>query len=247
MSLLTDLDGTPERTVTCVVEPPDGRAVAAAARIHGPTAASGEVIVCALFPENNDFVDPDPASVPLRDLAFIHDQHGATIAADGRLRRVGVDPDERLGANGFLQVHPCDLPAVMPMVRGILAGEVEEATLRMRVIGPLHMWVPVVSTYRPLAGLGGAYLALHSFEPDARHNLPVDSLTEAENDIVRLLFIGKRIETIAATRGVSERTIRNQLSTVYRKLGIGSQTELLDGYLPPLRLTSEGTYPDFSR
>lgn len=51
-------------------------------------------------------------------------------------------------------------------------------------------------------------------------------LTAAELAVARLAARGQSSARIAATRGVSERTIANQLASVYGKLSIGSRSEL---------------------
>ena len=53
--------------------------------------------------------------------------------------------------------------------------------------------------------------------------------------IIGALFNGMRIGQIAARDGVSPKTVRNQLSGVFAKLGVASQTELLDAYDAPPR------------
>ncbi len=52
-------------------------------------------------------------------------------------------------------------------------------------------------------------------------------LSTRELEIVRRLAAGDRVPTIAALLYVSQSTVRNQLSTVFRKLGVHSQQELI--------------------
>ena len=68
----------------------------------------------------------------------------------------------------------------------------------------------------------------------------VESLSPREIEVVRLLVQGDRVPGIARQRGVSKSTVRNQLSSVYRKLGVGSQQELIT-------LLREGIRPDRQR
>lgn len=56
-------------------------------------------------------------------------------------------------------------------------------------------------------------------------SLPKD-LTEAEAEVVRLVLDGKSNKDIAAARATSERTVANQLASIYRKLGVNSRSEL---------------------
>jgi DNA-binding NarL/FixJ family response regulator len=52
-------------------------------------------------------------------------------------------------------------------------------------------------------------------------------LSSRELDIVRRLAAGDRVPTIAASLYISQSTVRNHLSTVFRKLGVHSQQELI--------------------
>lgn len=51
-------------------------------------------------------------------------------------------------------------------------------------------------------------------------------LTEAEAAVAALVLGGLRNDGIAEIRGTSSRTVRNQLSSVFRKLRVASRTEL---------------------
>jgi DNA-binding CsgD family transcriptional regulator len=72
-------------------------------------------------------------------------------------------------------------------------------------------------------------------------------LSDREAHVVRLLLSGLRVPLIARQLHLSPSTIRNQLSMVYRKLGINSQQELLllfhgfwrDERTPPALLGAE--------
>jgi DNA-binding CsgD family transcriptional regulator len=52
-------------------------------------------------------------------------------------------------------------------------------------------------------------------------------LTEAEREVARLVYAGARNDDIARARGVSLKTVANQLDSIYRKLGVGSRSELV--------------------
>ena len=52
-------------------------------------------------------------------------------------------------------------------------------------------------------------------------------LTEAEAGVVELVLRGASSDEIARARGVSPRTVANQLASVYRKLGVSSRTALV--------------------
>jgi len=52
------------------------------------------------------------------------------------------------------------------------------------------------------------------------------SLTVAERQVAAAAAAGKSNQEIAAARGVSTRTVANQLASIYAKLGINSRAEL---------------------
>ena len=52
-------------------------------------------------------------------------------------------------------------------------------------------------------------------------------LSDREAQVVRLLLSGLRVPLIARQLYLSSSTVRNQLSMVYRKLGVSSQQELI--------------------
>ena len=53
------------------------------------------------------------------------------------------------------------------------------------------------------------------------------SLSPLERQIVTLLLEGCTDKTMAARLGVSDQTVKNQLSTLYQKVGVGSRLELV--------------------
>lgn len=60
--------------------------------------------------------------------------------------------------------------------------------------------------------------------------LGLDSLTSRERDVVEELVRGNRPKAIAKVLNISPATVRNHLKSVYRKLEVRSQVELLGRY-----------------
>jgi DNA-binding CsgD family transcriptional regulator len=68
--------------------------------------------------------------------------------------------------------------------------------------------------------------------PD-QHSLP-ESLTPAEREVLSFLRLGYTNAEIAQARGNAARTVRNQLSSAYAKLGVASRAEAVAALsLPP--------------
>ncbi|MCC6625527.1 MAG: hypothetical protein IT385_30085 [Deltaproteobacteria bacterium] len=58
-------------------------------------------------------------------------------------------------------------------------------------------------------------------------------LTPAEREVASATAAGRTVHEIAAERSTSERTIANQLASIYRKLGVASRSELVSRFAPP--------------
>jgi DNA-binding NarL/FixJ family response regulator len=56
------------------------------------------------------------------------------------------------------------------------------------------------------------------------------TLTEREWEVVQLLIRGERTRGAAEALRISPRTVETHLASVYRKLGIGSRSELTDRF-----------------
>lgn len=54
----------------------------------------------------------------------------------------------------------------------------------------------------------------------------IAALTATEAEVARMAASGASTSAIARTRRVSERTVANQLASIYRKLGLTSRLEL---------------------
>lgn len=72
---------------------------------------------------------------------------------------------------------------------------------------------------------GGVEHMYLSYVPDAF--VRPDALTDAEAEIAARVVRGASTPEIACERGVSVRTVANQLGSIYRKLGVCSRAELL--------------------
>jgi DNA-binding NarL/FixJ family response regulator len=73
--------------------------------------------------------------------------------------------------------------------------------------------------------LGGVEVAVVSIpRPDPE---TFDTLTSAEVEVARGVLGGLTNSQIAERRGVSDRTVANQLASIYRKLGVNSRAEFV--------------------
>jgi DNA-binding CsgD family transcriptional regulator len=67
----------------------------------------------------------------------------------------------------------------------------------------------------------------HKSRPRRRSSLGADALSRREREVALLASRGESAQEIAEHLYLSRRTVESHLATVYRKLGIGSKTELV--------------------
>ena len=79
-----------------------------------------------------------------------------------------------------------------------------------------RVWLPAAPAGSAARAGGAARAASATVKP---------ALTSAEHDVLSYLPLGYSNAQIAHARGNTERTVRNQLSSAYAKLGVGSRAE----------------------
>jgi DNA-binding CsgD family transcriptional regulator len=85
------------------------------------------------------------------------------------------------------------------------------------------------TAFRRLGRLSGMVSATEVLDPAGRPRFPGETeLSVRELEVVRLLRAGDRVPAIARRLYLSQSTVRNYLSSVFRKLDVRSQQELLD-------------------
>ncbi|MFB7597027.1 LuxR C-terminal-related transcriptional regulator [Streptomyces sp. NPDC056160] len=70
------------------------------------------------------------------------------------------------------------------------------------------------------------------------------SFTERENQVFRLLLTGMSNRQIARNLGIAERTVKNNLHLIYRKLGVAGRTEAISRFIGPWAGTDSGSGSD---
>jgi PAS domain S-box-containing protein len=56
----------------------------------------------------------------------------------------------------------------------------------------------------------------------------IEAVSRREREVLELLVTGDRVPVIARRLHISPHTVRNHLKSMYRKLGVGSQSELIE-------------------
>jgi DNA-binding CsgD family transcriptional regulator len=68
--------------------------------------------------------------------------------------------------------------------------------------------------------------------PDWSADSPLSGLSRRQVEILRRLTRGERVSAIARELFISQSTVRNHLSAIYRRVGVHSQSELLARLMP---------------
>ncbi len=117
--------------------------------------------------------------------------------------------------------------AVRSGARGVVLKRDAPATIRkaVRKVNDGELWIDRVTTARILAELSAG--APRAIEPAA--NGRIANLTSRESDIVRALLgqDGASSRALAERLHMSEQTLRNHFSSIYRKLGIPNRVGLV--------------------
>jgi DNA-binding NarL/FixJ family response regulator len=162
---------------------------------------------------------------------------GLEIALRGRMHLVFCEVRSEPSA---LEVA-ARLAALVPPVPVILLGEQgDEAVL----ISALHTTVAgvftkdakldefLVGVQSVLSGhraVGSNVMAevLERLGPTQRSRRPTNRLSPTEIDILTMVGQAKTVSAIASIRGISNKTVRNHLANIYRKMELRSRTEAM--------------------
>jgi DNA-binding CsgD family transcriptional regulator len=216
---------------------PDGRfdLVVMAATVDHPDLAV-EVVAAVLAERGSEriVVDaPFPDRAPLQ-MQFTYDRHLVSTTVDPRLTAWIDDPTINLGVLMWATFHPRDLPLALPWLNRLQRGEDDEVEFTVRIPTHVGNWTPAHFEVRRLLGSGEAqFTATMTLVGEFRDTIAPGQLTPRELAVVAALFDGHRVPRIAERDGVSVKTLRNQLSAVFRKLGVANQEELLATFHRP--------------
>lgn len=231
-----DVETTHSLTDRLRVHRPDRSAVAVEVSLvyHRRPRLQAEAVTISLRPLDDAEIEPATDQPLPREVWTLYDAEMRVVATDPRLAELGIDPRSQLAMPAATLTHPEDLPAVLEPVIDVLSGRTRSAEVRLRVAVADGGWMTGVFELRPMvSGDAALFAGVFRFDRTGRRAIPNGSLTPRQHVVVSALFDGRRVKEIAATEHVSERTVRNQLAAVYRKLDVSGQGELLASYLRP--------------
>ena len=129
----------------------------------------------------------------------------------------------RLAAIDYL-LKPVELTELKRSVeRAVGRGRQTESAKRF--FGELREWLSQSPSRLPLTGIPSS--AGSAFPPPNDPLEKLDGLSPREREIVGAVVTGKRVSAVARTLDISPHTVRNHLKSIFRKLGVHSQVELL--------------------
>jgi DNA-binding CsgD family transcriptional regulator len=200
---------------------------------HSSDARAIVVLLCEQGVEQI-FVDiqlPDPAPFQFH---LLYDEQLRIRGNDPRMLAYWPDLSRDLGTLIWMSFHPADIHLAQPLLHRLVAGDVSNVEYTVRVHTPWGNWTPGHFELRRLVTDVDAPIAVTmTMVGDFKQTIGPGQLTPRELAVVQALFEGRRVPQIAKRDGVSEKTLRNQLTAIFRKLDVSDQGELLEGYHPP--------------
>ena len=174
-------------------------------------------------------------------LAAIVDDEWRLRLIPGFSRVLGT-PKE-LGESVLPLIHPRDLPRLLELGEDVRSGQVSVATMSFEARGADGTWAMIdveltrvsgsdpapwlAILYSPLSVDRGAAPA-EDWEPLLLLTHP--ELSSREREVARALLSGYRVTTIARHLFLSPSTVRNHLSSMFHKVGVVSQAELIERF-----------------
>ncbi|MBO0685160.1 MAG: response regulator transcription factor [Candidatus Dormibacteraeota bacterium] len=148
-----------------------------------------------------------------------------------------------------VEAEPLDGPALVralasatPRVPVLLLGELDQisSTLPLLLEGAAGLLTKDVATADLMAGVEaalaghqvlGANLLPFAFASGGRATAPAasaaDRLSPAEREVLALVGRGRSVVEIAGIRRVSQKTVRNHMASIYRKLDLNNRVEAM--------------------
>jgi len=202
---------------------------------HQRPRVQGEIVLVTLVEQEIETGRVAPGSGRrIAELWSVMDREGRIVALDPGWTALWTDPSDTLGTLTSMLVHPEDMAEILPAVRDLLTGRTARATYTVRLSADDGSWVPIhVDQTRMLTAGELLVVASNRIVDEVRSIIPPGLLTDREVQVVVSLFDGLRVTQMADRDGVSAHTIRNQLKSIYRKLDVTGQADLLARFHRP--------------
>ena len=169
----------------------------------------------------------DPTTT--RELLIVVDGDLRVAAYSNELANVVDQPETRLGTHVLGLVHRDDQVDARAALEGALeSGAAASAALRLRWVEGGHQRFE--ATIRPLVNAEARptlLLVLRNLDAWVS-SVDLAALSDRESEILKMVADGYRVTTIARQLEISPSTVRNHLSSIFRKSGVSNQAQLLE-------------------
>jgi DNA-binding CsgD family transcriptional regulator len=217
---------------------PDGGSTVrvTAAAVDDPPSGARAIVAMLRRPDQEENVRLEPA---LPDPApsvqhVLYDERLRIRGSDPRMVAFGADPTAELGTLIWVYIHPADIHRAQPPLQRLVAGDASSAEYSVRIRTPWGNWTPArFEVRRMVSDADAPILATFSLVGDFKQTIAPGLLTPRELEIVGALFDGWRVPQLAERDDVSVKTLRNQLTAIYRKLDVRDQGNLLATFHQP--------------
>lgn len=162
-------------------------------------------------------------------------EHTAIVFVSARTDEDTMSRVQSIGPSGFV-VKPFTAPQVLAAVR-VALGRVSEPTppSREELLEQLALAREVLSRIAQALERAAPLLAtpVEEHRSKLRDIVELGTLSPREREVLHALVSHKRPHAIARELFISPHTVRNHLKSIFVKLGVHSQTELLGKVLEP--------------
>ncbi len=222
----------------------------------GPSGVAPTYFTACLYPPEHPLAPTEPVAKVVAEpatrsalglLAAVVDEHWHLRLVPGYSPVFGSA--RALGESMLPLVHPADLPTLLGLGEQVRSGQLSLASIPLRTHGSNGAWTPLDVEVTRVSGSDPApWLAmLYSPTPVLRDPTPEIAGTEGEEwepflllthpelsnrerEVARALLSGYRVTTIARRLFLSPSTVRNHLSSMFHKVGVESQAELIERF-----------------
>ena len=209
------------------------RAVDSESIIRAPHVGRPQAVLVAVPERPTTSAAPAPAPISVVQLRALHDDRVAPCEDLPAQTAAANDGPHRAGASARC-CRDARLPRRQRQVLDLFAQgkSQKEIAYDLRIAGStvathLRKTLDRLGIERQLVPYAASVLRDGTELPDDAGEVPLPSvLTPAEADIVRAALRGASNAEIARGRGRSVRTVANQFASLFRKLRVGSRSEL---------------------
>jgi DNA-binding CsgD family transcriptional regulator len=153
----------------------------------------------------------------------------ATVTLDDRWRVAHSSHPELVGTPIVDLVHPYDVSRLLMAFARTTTGPDTAVPVRLRNGHGVWETVWILVAMKVVGRTQSFTLDLRGgSQLTPGWSTEMGDLTERERQVVSRLLEGQRVATMAREMYISQKTIRNHLTAVFRKAGVHSQAELID-------------------